>query len=102
MFEPDDIDALAHRIAYSYARSDIECFTQQITFGAGQRPTFDLEDIDEDYAEEVAIAIRYLEARGLLDRKVDNPQHVRILDDPNEARRIPEFLRAQSSLSKAA
>ena len=61
-----ELTALAHRLAYSTARSDIECYTTPRHYAVGTRPIYDLTTADEDYVDEIALAERYLDARGLL------------------------------------
>lgn len=75
------LDLLAHRIAYDYARSDIECHAETVAPGAGIRPRYNLSRIDEDYADEVNVARRYLDLRGLLVWHSRVPPIVSIADD---------------------
>lgn len=67
----------AIEIADSCARADIECNVEPAFPDGGSVPWYDLDHVDAESAAPVAQAVRYLEARGLLDRRPSNPQHVR-------------------------
>lgn len=87
----DELNTLAHQIAYDCARSDIESFTTTMD-DRGAAPTEpanfdpahrwnDLSTVirDDFEREAVAQAIFYLDARGLLHRKPGAPFLVQIL-----------------------
>lgn len=80
------LDALAHHIAYSAARCDIECYCQGHYLAAGGAPWFDLDHIDEtdpDTRADVARATDYLHQRGKLIHHPEHPRWVRF--HPNDA-----------------
>lgn len=76
---PADILRLERSLAYSAARSDIECYCQP---PAGTSPLalncwYDPRSASAGDRECVAIAIRYLDARGLLERHPEGWVRVR-------------------------
>jgi len=71
------IVADAIEIADSCARADIECNVEPIFPEVGPVTWYDLDNIDEYSGEPIDQAVRYLEARGLLDRHPKNPRHVK-------------------------
>lgn len=82
---PTELNTLAHQIAYSATRSDIECFTpaqRGAGGGAIDKPWYDLSaPVGDLFAREcIATAIFYLDARGLLLRDAAAPYLVRVLD----------------------
>lgn len=76
----DNLNALAHEIAYSAARSDIECLTAMECRFSQQGHWWDTSTRDETDAPWVDKAQTYLDATGHLERKPDAPHIVRILD----------------------
>lgn len=77
-----EANALAHRIAQSTARSDIECLTLWVDTSDGRRympelPAVGSDGHDPADAEFVANAVRYLEITGQLIRREGHPTHVR-------------------------
>jgi hypothetical protein len=96
----DDLHTLAHQIAYSTARSDIECFAQMHSdvpvesVAAIANCWYDLSAvIKDDFQREcVANAIFYLDARSLLRRKQDAPFLVQILPPLSSGALMPPTL----------
>lgn len=77
-----EANALAHRIAQSIARSDIECLTLWVDTPDGrwymtELPAVGSDGHDPADAEFVATAVRYLELTGQLIRREGHPTHVR-------------------------
>ena len=70
------IDAL--EIADSCARSDIESFCGPIVNAKWQQEWWNVQEAGADEREMVDRAVRYLEARGLLERKDGEPHLVRV------------------------
>lgn len=70
----DELAALERALAYSAARSDIECYCA--SDGDGWHDTTHV--LDDDH-ETVETALRYLDLRGLLDRHPSQPW-VRVRD----------------------
>lgn len=92
----DELDALAHRIAYSCSRSDIECFADELPISEGAYPRvhwYDLSKPIKDAFERtsVADALLYLEARGLILRDRKLPYLVTILDIAAESQPVLEL-----------
>lgn len=97
----DELHILAHQIAYSCARSDIESFTQwrDDRTTAPVEPSFLLPDhrwydlstvIRDDFEREaVARAIFYLDGRSLLHRKPGEPFMVKILPELSSGALVP-------------
>jgi len=79
----DELRRLEREIAYHAARSDIECMCQGEMVGQQSRLwLYDITSAEsEEETEWVAMAVRYLELRGLLLRDPENPVKVRPLDD---------------------
>lgn len=100
----DELHTLAHQIAYSCARSDIETFTQWLddrtdspvepSFLAAEHRWYDLSTvIRSDFEREaVAQAIFYLDARQLLRRKPDAPFMVQIQQPLSNGALVPPTL----------
>jgi hypothetical protein len=100
----DELNALAHQIAYLTAKSDIESFTmwRDDRIAAPVEPTFltpnhrwyDISTviIGEFEREAVGRAIRYLDARSLLHRKLDAPFMVQILPPLSSGALVPPTL----------
>jgi hypothetical protein len=83
---PADILRIERDLAYSAARSDIECHCMSVGnwrerwFDPSQKPEVALgqrNPLNDDDRETVAIAIRYLDARGLIERHPDGWVRVR-------------------------
>lgn len=69
-------DAL--EIADSCARADIESYCKATGEGADYREwSWDTSTADEDDSEAIAQALRYLDARGLIERDTNRPELVR-------------------------
>lgn len=68
---------MALQIADGAARADIESFCSWSN--ARTRRWYNTNDCDLDSGEDVALAARYLEARGALERKKGEPHLVRLL-----------------------
>lgn len=100
----DELHTLAHQIAYSCARSDIECFTQwrddrtdspvEPSFLVPKHRWYDLSTVirDDFEREAVAQAIFYLDARQLLHRKPGEPFMVQILPPLSSGALVPPTL----------
>lgn len=100
----DEINNLANQIAYSCARSDIECFTHwrddrtdspvEPSFLVAEHRWYDLSTvIRDDFEREcVAQAIFYLDGRGLLRRKPGEPFMVQILEPLSNGALMPPTL----------
>jgi hypothetical protein len=73
----NEVDQLAHELAYEAARSYIESFCGHAFGDAGWRDTTVSDD-----PEAVRRAVRYLELRNQLDRHVKRNTVVRVLDAP--------------------
>jgi hypothetical protein len=72
------VDAI--EIADSCARADIECNVQPVFLDGNDETWYDLDHVDPEYCDDsgpIHQAVRYLEARGLLDRHPKNPRHVK-------------------------
>jgi hypothetical protein len=82
--KPEELDHLAHQIAYTTARSDIESFTKSVDVSTGGHRWYDLSTVIRDAYERdcVANAIFYLDGRELLLRHSEKPFYVRVLDVP--------------------
>ena len=65
-------------LAYSAARSDIECHCQPV--GMWSDRWHDPDDVPEDDRETVATALRYLDLRGLIERH-ENGVWVRVREE---------------------
>lgn len=82
-----DIQQLERELAYSAARSDIECHCAPEKppgkYHSGKQGMWwDLGSIDDPYDRAwVARGVAYLEARKLLKRHTDNPALVQVLED---------------------
>lgn len=78
-----ELDTLAHELAYSTARADIECYcASQSADGTMAARWWDTEDIPNQPPETVAdiqLAVRYLDLRGKLVRHPEHPEWVRLL-----------------------
>lgn len=82
-----ELETLERQLAYSTARSDIECHCYMASkwrerwydpnIAAGADPC---AQMDEEDRETVATALRYLDLRGLLERH-SNGSRVRVRDD---------------------
>jgi hypothetical protein len=100
----DELHTLAHQIAYSCARSDIESFTQvkddrftapvEATYLHPEHRWYDLSTVIRDAFEREAVAqaIFYLDARGLLHRKPGAPFLVQILPPLSNGELVPPTL----------
>lgn len=77
------LDQLAHKLAYSTARSDIECECHSVSSARppGGSGWYDIASADPDTREIVDDAVTYLILRGKLVRFPDHPSWVRILDE---------------------
>ncbi len=79
-----ELRQLEQEIAYSSARSDIECYCTSENVG-GVTPLwwYDITSAESDEEQEwVTMAVRYLELRGLLLRHPENATLVRPLSAP--------------------
>jgi len=74
-----ELDTLAHLLAYSAARSDIECYCHPVA-DPGDRWYGPDNVRQEGDRETVATALRYLELRGLIERHPTQPW-VRVRDE---------------------
>ena len=74
---------LERHLAYQCARSDIEMLCRGPECAPGQPLEWDIstEQTDRHDAGALENAIKYLEYRGLLKRRIDNPNIVTILDE---------------------
>lgn len=100
----DDLNTLAHQIAYATAKSDIESFTmwRDDRVAAPVEPSFltpshrwyDISTviIGDFEREAVKRAIQYLDARRLLHRKLDAPFMVQILPPLSSGALVPPTL----------
>lgn len=75
----DELAALERALAYSAARSDIECYCAAADADFGGR-WYDTTQVLDDDDETVETALRYLELRGLIERHPSQPW-VRVRDD---------------------
>ena len=77
-----ELERLAHEIAYSAAPSDIECYCEgQVETGERLSWWYDTGSAESGEEQEwVAMAVRYLELRGLLKRNPENAALVRPMD----------------------
>lgn len=82
-----DIAALEQELAYGAARADIECHcpVKQIGGHLWYEVASLRDGSDEEDAEWVARAMRYLELRGLIAKHPDRPGFVRPLEAPNDS-----------------
>jgi hypothetical protein len=90
----EELDALAHGIAYDSCCSIIDCNTLS-SFYAGLE-YFDVAPVSDGSSAEppivasvdakIAEAVKYLEARGLIDHHPDNPNWVTIHDESEATR----------------
>ena len=80
-----NIEQLERHLAYHCARSDIEmlCTANRLPDG-GIEFNINTPQTDEWEAESLANAVRYLEHRNLLKRRIDNPDYVTILDETEQ------------------
>jgi len=80
---PETFNKLERALAYSAARSDIEMLCKGPACAPGKPLEWDIstELTDRDDAMTLENAIQYLEYRGLLKRRIDNPNIVTILDE---------------------
>lgn len=76
--------ALERRIAYSASRIDIEliCLERDPERKAGG--WYDTKDVPAYAVKAIAMRVRYLDLRGLLQRWPGSPHIVRVLDEPEE------------------
>lgn len=77
----DDISGMERALAYSAARSDIELYCRHKRRDEAGN-WFDTAEVDEDGAEHVNLAVKYLSAIKLLRRHPDNPEWVNVLPLP--------------------
>jgi hypothetical protein len=85
----DELNALAHKIAYDAAAATIECCCISIDEGTVENRNFyDLANDGNDSGAERAIAdsVRYLEARGLIEHHPDNPNWIALRDESEATR----------------
>lgn len=73
---------LQARLAYSAARSDIECECDVVNVNTSGVWWYDLTTAEGEAQEHVATAARYLDLSGLLRRQVEAPHIVQIIDMP--------------------
>lgn len=66
-----ELETLERRLAYTAARSDIECYCITVTGEPGC--WYDTRLVLDDGRETVAIATRYLDLRGLIERHPSQP-----------------------------
>lgn len=78
----ETFERLQRELAYSAARADIESFCLARSAHPHQTLWFDTSLSDEGCEMEVARAIRYLTAAGLLVRHSERPVLVRVKDLP--------------------
>lgn len=85
MLTPDrtlsEMLTLQAELAYSAARSDVECYCAA---GGTGNLWYDTTNVLDDDHDTVARAIRYLELRGLLERHMTQPW-VRVRDEDDVA-----------------
>lgn len=84
-----ELDALAHRIAYSSARSDIERYVEVEHIATGPsraQAWYDLRQATPDWIDEIQQAAAYLSERGLLIHHEAAPHLVRIRPEKEAAR----------------
>ncbi len=88
MYAPCDIyrDLVAHRaleqhIAYDAARTEIETNCLEVSRG-GEFRWYDTAVPDPDDREYLALRVRYLKGRELLEEWPGSPHIVRVLDEP--------------------
>ncbi len=77
-----DIRKLERELAYSAARSDIECIcTSRTISGRYYGRWYQIHGLEGNDAEFVANAVLYLESRKLLKRHPSAPDLVQVLDE---------------------
>lgn len=76
----EKFETLERELAYSAARADIEllCLSAETDPETGAR-WYDTSSADAEDVADVQLACRYLEWRGRLVRRPDNPNIVRVL-----------------------
>ena len=75
---PAEIDALAREIADDSSRSDIELYAPLVV---SMTPSFyDTRSVEPIWREYVEKAVRYLEARGRIERHAEQPHLVRFVE----------------------
>lgn len=82
---PDNFAAMERALAYSAARSDIEIYCPRELeggIGGGSGTWYDTAVDDEDEAEHVNLAVKYLSALKLLRRHPGSPEWVQVLALP--------------------
>jgi hypothetical protein len=83
--ERDDLDTMAHGLAYSDASVCIECNLTDVSEQAGADGWFDVSTADEFYAD-VEEHVAYLDARGLIQRDAAHPTWIAVLDESEASR----------------
>jgi hypothetical protein len=78
----EELDKLAHGIAYDSSTSAIECNCLMVPEEqAGERDWYDVGDPDVLAKSFVEESVRYLEMRGLVVRHASNAKWVQLLDE---------------------
>jgi hypothetical protein len=72
----NEIDQLGHKLAYDYAAGLIEGCAE-FTQGDGW---FDVSSLERDDLTSILEAVHYLDLRGLIERRPNNPNVVRVLE----------------------
>lgn len=72
-----EFDALAHIIALSTAKSDIESFCKWVA-ASHLRRWYDISTAGKDEALMVRNAVRYLDLKGMLERHPEHAEWVRV------------------------
>jgi len=80
---PDKLE-LALEIADEAARADIELYTPRVPMISPKH--YDPSRVDPMWRPYTDKAVRYLDARGLLEREPEQPNVVRLLDAPKAGR----------------
>lgn len=76
-----ELAALERALAYSAARSDIECYCQPVSEErCGYERWYDTEAVRHGNDEFIATAVRYLDLRGLIERH-ENGVWVRVRNE---------------------
>lgn len=82
----EDLNAIAHSIAYEAATGDVESLCVYIGESEGCSDWWELDfSLNED-GSRLANSVRYLDARGLLERHPQMPNWVALIDESEATR----------------
>jgi hypothetical protein len=80
----DDLDRIAHELAYEFCLSALEACLTDVSDEAGSGGWFDLAQPASNYDSERHVD--YLEARGLIERDPAHPTWIAIRDESEATR----------------